>query len=208
MYAIRSYYAPISHEDITKYVSRVFEDLNNDQIRDIINNEFLYIRKIKDKVKELENEYAKEQFQLLLDTNNIMVKPSFKFPPELTHINLCSPINKSLYEREASVNNFEQKVIMDIASLENVLFWHRNLEKGKGFALNGFKNDHYPDFIIYTQNGNLILIETKGDHLDNDVITSYSIHYTKLYEIFQPIFYPTSFWLCYHHYPNGHLLFQ
>ncbi|MCU4158265.1 DEAD/DEAH box helicase family protein [Carboxylicivirga sp. A043] len=159
---------PISHEDITKYVSRVFEDLNNDQIRDIINNEFLYIRKIKDKVKELENEYAKEQFQLLLDTNNIMVKPSFKFPPELTHINLCSPINKSLYEREASVNNFEQKVIMDIASLENVLFWHRNLEKGKGFALNGFKNDHYPDFIIYTQNGNLILIETKGDHLDND----------------------------------------
>lgn len=159
---------PISHEDITKYVSRVFEDLNNDQIRDIINNEFLYIRKIKDKVKKLENEYAKKQFQLLLDSNTIIVKPSFKFPPELTHINLCSPINKSLYEREASVNNYEQRVIMDIASLENVLFWHRNLEKGKGFAINGYKSDHYPDFIIYTQNGNLILIETKGDHLDND----------------------------------------
>ncbi len=159
---------PISHEDITKYVSRVFEDLNNDQIRDIINNEFLYIRKIKDKVKELENEYAKEQFQLLLDTNNILVKPSFEFPKELTHINLCSNIDKSLYEREASVNNYEQKVIMNIASLDNVLFWHRNLEKGKGFALNGFQNNHYPDFIIYTKNNNLILLETKGDVYDND----------------------------------------
>lgn len=159
---------PISHEDITKYVSRVFEDLNNDQIRDIINNEFLYIRKIKDKVKELENEYAKEQFQVLLDTNNILVKPSFEFPKELTHINLCSNIDKSLYEREAAVNNFEQKVIMNIASLDNVLFWHRNLEKGKGFALNGFQNNHYPDFIIYTKKSNLILLETKGDVYDND----------------------------------------
>jgi type III restriction enzyme len=34
---------PISHNDISKYVSRVFENLNNDQIRDIVNNEFLYI---------------------------------------------------------------------------------------------------------------------------------------------------------------------
>ncbi len=158
---------PISHEDITKYVTRVFEDLNNDQIRDIINNEFLYISKIKAKVKELESEYAREQFQKLLDTNNILVKPSFKFPNELTQISPSSAIDKSLYEAEASMNGFEQEVIMNIASLENVAFWHRNVEK-RGFALNGFESNHYPDFIIFTRNGNLILIETKGDHLDND----------------------------------------
>ncbi len=159
---------PISHEDITKYVTRVFEDLSNDQVRDIINNEFIYISKIKAKVKELESEYAKEQFQKLLDTNNILVKPSFKFQQELTHVSPSSPIEKSLYELEASMNKFEQEVIMNLASLDNVLFWHRNLEKGKGFALNGFDSNHYPDFIIYTRNKNLILIETKGDHLDND----------------------------------------
>lgn len=159
---------PISHEDISKYVNRVFEDLNNDQIRDIINNEFLYISKIKSKVKELESEYAKEQFQKLLDTNQILVKPSFRFQKELIHMALSSPIDKSLYERESAVNTFEQEVIMNIASLDNVLFWHRNLEKGKGFALNGFDSNHYPDFIIYTNQGNLILLETKGDHLDND----------------------------------------
>jgi len=159
---------PISHEDITKYVSRVFEDLNNDQIRDIINNEFLYISKIKTKVKELESQYAKEQFQKLLDTNNIIVKPSFKFQKELTHISPSSSIARSLYELEASMNTFEKDVVMNIASLDNVLFWHRNLERGKGFALNGFDSNHYPDFIIYTKQGNLVLIETKGDHLDND----------------------------------------
>jgi len=158
---------PISHEDITKYVTRVFEDLNNDQIRDIINNEFLYISKIKAKVRELESEYAREQFQKLLDTNNILVKPSFKFPNELTQISPSIAIDKSLYEAEASMNGFEQEVIMNIASLENVAFWHRNVEK-RGFALNGFESNHYPDFIIFTRNGNLILIETKGDHLDND----------------------------------------
>jgi len=159
---------PISHDDISKYVSRVFEDLKNDQIRDIINNEFLYISKIKAKVKELESDYARDQFQKLLDTNNIIVKPSFKFQKELTYMALSSVINKSLYQRESSVNTFEQEVIMNIASLDNVLFWHRNLEKGKGFALNGFDSNHYPDFIVYTNRGNLILVETKGDYLDND----------------------------------------
>lgn len=159
---------PISHKDITKYVSRIFEDLSTDQVRDIINNEYIYISKIKAKVKELELEYSKDQFQKMLDTNNIIVKPSFKFQKELTHVSPCSPIEKSLYEREASINNFEQEVIMNIASLDNVLFWHRNLVRGKGFALNGYDNDHYPDFIVYTKSGNLVLIETKGDHLDND----------------------------------------
>lgn len=159
---------PIAHQDLTKYVSRVFEDLNNNQIREIINNEYLYISKIKAKVKELEAEYSREQFEKLLDSNKIIVKPNFKFRKELTHVNPSSPISKSLYERESSINTFEQDVIMSIAALDNVMFWHRNLEKGKGFAINGFDSNHYPDFIVYTKGGVLILIETKGDHLDND----------------------------------------
>ncbi|MEQ9403569.1 MAG: DEAD/DEAH box helicase family protein [Cyclobacteriaceae bacterium] len=163
---------PISHEDITKYITRVFEDLNNDEVRDIINNEYLYISKIKAKVKELETEYAREQFQMLLDTNNIIVKPSFTFKDELTQVKASTPISKSLYEKEGSLNQFEKDVILNIASLDNVLFWHRNLERGKGFALNGFENDHYPDFIIYTKKGNLVLLETKGDYLDNDQSTA------------------------------------
>ena len=32
--------------------------------------------------------------------------------------------------------------------------------------INGFKTNHYPDFILRTKSGKTILIETKGDHLD------------------------------------------
>jgi len=53
-----------------------------------------------------------------------------------------------------------------VAELENIVWWHRNLERGKGFVINGFLN-HYPDFIILTKNKNIIIIETKGDDRDN-----------------------------------------
>lgn len=56
--------------------------------------------------------------------------------------------------------------INEIANIENVLFWHRNLERGKGFCINGFIN-HYPDFIVRMKNGMTIIIETKGDDRDN-----------------------------------------
>tara|TARA_R110002050_G_scaffold266866_1_gene408286 strand:+ start:671 stop:1183 length:513 start_codon:yes stop_codon:yes gene_type:complete len=100
------------------------------------------------------------------NTNNIFVKPGFIFKKGLTHVSPSSPISKSLYEREGSINNFGQEVIMNIAALDNVLFWHRNLKKGKGFASIGSGSNHYRDFIIYTMKGHLILIETKGDYLD------------------------------------------
>uniref|UniRef100_UPI0026226867 hypothetical protein n=1 Tax=uncultured Pontibacter sp. TaxID=453356 RepID=UPI0026226867 len=30
-----------------------------------------------------------------------------------------------------------------------------------------FKSNHYPDFILYTKSGRVILLETKGDDRDN-----------------------------------------
>ena len=56
---------------------------------------------------------------------------------------------------------------MQIGTSSNILFWHRNLERGKGYFINGFKAKHYPDFILQTKSGKTILLETKGGHLDN-----------------------------------------
>ena len=69
-----------------------------------------------------------------------------------------------LHTQEVSVNGFEAEVINDVANLDNVEWWTRNVEK-RGFFINGFIN-HYPDFIIKTKKGKVILLETKGDHLD------------------------------------------
>ncbi len=160
---------PIAEQEIKKYIERIFSDFSTEEIIDAVNNEYNYIYKIKAKILELANQHAKEEFKKLLDTNKIIVKPSFKFKDSLVHTKEGAMINKSLYEREGIMNNFEQSLIMDVASLDNVLFWHRNSDnKDKGFYLNGFNNNHYPDFILYTQKGNIVLVETKGDFLDND----------------------------------------
>ena len=78
--------------------------------------------------------------------------------------NTAKDITKSLYEKEGSMNGFEERIINEIANLGNIAFWTRNIER-KGFRINGFLN-HYPDFIIRTKSGKVIILETKGDHLD------------------------------------------
>ena len=159
---------PISEQDLKKYVSRVFDNFSTDQIRDIIDNPFNYVQKIKQKINQLTQKYAKERFQVLLDANEIKVKEHFEFPQHIIPFNPSTSITKSLYDREDSMNNYEQEMIMEISGLDNVVFWHRNLSRGKGFFINGFESNHYPDFIIYTQRGNIVVIETKGDDRDND----------------------------------------
>ena len=44
-------------------------------------------------------------------------------------------------------------------------WWHRNIEC-KELYINTFIN-HYPDFILLTEKGTVILLETKGDDRDN-----------------------------------------
>lgn len=49
---------------------------------------------------------------------------------------------------------------------DNVHWWHRIIER-KDFRVNGYFN-HYPDFMVKTKSGKLVLIEAKGDYLDGD----------------------------------------
>ena len=69
-----------------------------------------------------------------------------------------------LHTKEDDVNGYEKEVINDVANLDNVEWWTRNVGK-RSFYINGFIN-HYPDFIIKTKRGKIVLLETKGDHLD------------------------------------------
>ena len=69
-----------------------------------------------------------------------------------------------LHTKEESVNGLEEKVINDVANLDNVEWWTFN-NQTSGFCINGFIN-HYPDFIIKTKKGKIVILETKGDHLD------------------------------------------
>lgn len=61
------------------------------------------------------------------------------------------------------MDNLERDTIIRIASQENIKWWHRNPErkKNESFCLNGFLS-HYPDFIVMTEKGNILVIEIKG----------------------------------------------
>lgn len=158
---------PIPDQDIKKYVSRILENFNAEQIRDFLIREFSYKDKIKKKIKTLAEAYAEKKFRQFLDVGRIQVQYNFSLPTEIIPGTTAPAITKSLYEQEGKMNNFEARVISEIANLSNVAFWHRNQERGKGFAINGFKSNHYPDFIIVTNSGKIILLETKGDDRDN-----------------------------------------
>jgi type III restriction enzyme len=157
---------PIPDQEIKVYIGRILNSMNTEQLRDILVRKWSYTDKIKSKIRQLSDSYAEGRFTDLLKSKRINTKANWKLGSEIVPGNTGSSIGNSLYEREGTMNGFEERVAMEIGTSSNVVFWHRNLERGKGFYINGFKANHYPDFILQTKSGKTILIETKGDHLD------------------------------------------
>lgn len=155
---------PIPDKEIEKYINRILEDFTDEQFSNFAYNEYTYTDKIKQKIKSLSEQFAEKKFKDFLDTDKVFIKSIFKLPKSISPGNTSKDITKSLYEKEGSMNGFEERVINEIGNMSNIAFWTRNIER-KGFRINGFVN-HYPDFIIQTKSGKTILLETKGDHLD------------------------------------------
>ena len=156
---------PIPDKEIELYINHVLERFTDEQFADLMNHEYSYAEKIKQKIRQLGEAYKERQFFNMVDKDLIFTESTFSLPLEIVPQKTVSGLPKSLYEKEGDIDGFEREVINDVANLENVEFWTRNLERGKGFYINGFIN-HYPDFIIKTKKGKIVLLETKGDHLD------------------------------------------
>ncbi len=158
---------PIPDQEIRLYIERVLSSLNPEQLQDILTRKDEYSRKIKARIKHHADQYAEERFNDLIKLGKINTEATWTFPQQIVPGNIGAAISKSLYEREGTMNGFETTVISALSALQNIVFWHRNLSRGKGFNINGFKSNHYPDFLLYTQFGRIILLETKGDDRDN-----------------------------------------
>ena len=157
---------PITDPEVKAYIRRVVTGMNAEQIRDCIERDVAYVRKIKQKITTLANTHALKTFTDMLDVDRIAVQPSFALPDSITPSANASAVPKSLYVTEAAMGDFERRLINDVANLDSVQWWHRNGSRGKGFRINGFLN-HYPDFIVKTKAGRIIALETKGDDRDN-----------------------------------------
>jgi type III restriction enzyme len=155
---------PIPDKEIEKYINRILEDFQDEQFNDLNDKLYTYKDRIKAKIIALSEVYAEKKFRDFLDTDKVFIKASFQLPNSISPGDTAKDITKSLYEKEGSMNGFEERVINEIGNKSNIAFWTRNIER-RGFRINGFIN-HYPDFIIQTKSGKTILLETKGDHLD------------------------------------------
>lgn len=157
----------LSASDLRKYIQRIVDQMSSEELSRMEGSLPAYAAQIRQKIMSLLEDYREKRFFQRIETNEIIVEPSYKFPKVISPTVTMFPISKSLYTDEDDVNDFEHKVISLLAGLSNVRWWHRVIERNpNSFVLNGFIN-HYPDFIVATEKGNIILVETKGDDRDN-----------------------------------------
>ena len=148
---------PLSQKDIMTYIIRLFDGYSNEQLEDFMTHINEYTQTVKKYILKLEDEHKEKEFRKLLDMDEIPNDITLKTPS-------TRGISKMLHSKEESFNDYEAGIINEVANLDNVEWWTRNIEK-RGFYINGFIN-HYPDFIIKTKKGKIVILETKGDHLD------------------------------------------
>ncbi|MDN3677669.1 DEAD/DEAH box helicase family protein [Flavobacterium paronense] len=158
---------PIADAEIKKYVTRILENLSPQELIDFNQYKLTYSDMIKKKINDLADIEAEGIFKDWVAIKKIKTMPNWRFETVIIPSKIGNDIGNSLYTHEGDMNSLEQEFIMQISSLENISFWHRNLGRGKGFSLNGFKSNHYPDFIIVTKSNKVILVETKGSDRDN-----------------------------------------
>ena len=152
--------------DVSAYVRKIVGQMTEDEVSAMEIGVHSYADKILEKIKGLEEKYREEQFKRWIDNGKIFCQSSYQMPRVITPSDVTDSIPKSLYDAEKNdMNNGEHELLDAVVGLDNVKWWHRIIERND-FRINGFIN-HYPDFMVMTQSGKLVLIEYKGDDRDN-----------------------------------------
>lgn len=159
----------ISDKMLSTYIYDCIKNMDNEAIDDLITFQMQTIETIKNKINTILDKYRYQTFKSWLDIGKIRMdvnEEAYTLPKHIFLTQKMIGVQKGLYREEENVNGFEARIISAISNDDNVLFWHRNQERGKGFYINGFIN-HYPDFIVVLKSNRILLIETKGDDRDN-----------------------------------------
>lgn len=148
------------------YIGRVLQSLSEAQRERLIDDWSGAEWALRDKVAQLLGVHRQRLFEEWDAIGRITTQATYALPAAIMPRQPIMGLQKALYEEEGDMNALERSVIECVAELDTVLCWHRNGERGDGFAINGFIN-HYPDFLIWLTNGDVVALETKGDDRDN-----------------------------------------
>ena len=152
--------------ELRAYINHIVDDMDKGQLAAMEKTPLGFASKIRAKIEGLLTQHYKETFARWLETERIVCRPSFCLPMAIHPMSSTDMLGGSLYQAEEDMNQLEQDLVMELTALPNVRWWHRNIAR-HGFCINGYIN-HYPDVMIMTQSGKIILAETKGEHLKND----------------------------------------
>lgn len=155
----------INDRELLDYIDRVVDNMTEDQLSDMEQSPYPYIKKVEDKVKALLAAHRMDIFNLWLEQGKIECRANYALKSTISPTSFFSSFPKSLYTSEEDVNDYERKVVWRLSSMDNIKWWHRNISR-LGFQINGAVHA-YPDIIAMTESGKILMIETKGDHLDN-----------------------------------------
>lgn len=151
--------------ELWDYIELIVSQMDKDQLSALEKSPQGFALKIKQYVENLLSEHYMAQFNICLEVEKIVCRPSYKLKNVIAPLHSTNTFGKSLYQAEEEVNGFEYDMVMALTSMPNIKWWHRNISR-QGFCINGFVK-HYPDFIVMTKKGKIVMIETKGDHLEN-----------------------------------------
>ncbi|QYH36392.1 DEAD/DEAH box helicase [Salinibacterium sp. M195] len=161
-------YDTITNQDLKDYVLRVVENLDGAQLKALESSPRAVANRISDKIDAFLTAYRLGEFDRGLDDESIAVRATYQLPEKITLSEANTSVGGSLYEAEGKMNGEERDLIMKIAALKNVAWWHRVAERAPGaFKINGPMN-HYPDFIVCTNDSKIVLVEYKGADRKND----------------------------------------
>lgn len=156
----------VNDKELQEYIDRVVDTLTGDQLSDMEQSTYSYIVKVEQKVKALLAAHRMNVFDLWLEQGKIVCEPNYTLKPVISPTSFTSIYPKSLYTSEEEMNEYERKTVWALSAMDNIKWWHRNISR-LGFQINGAIHA-YPDIIAMTTSGKILMIETKGDHLDND----------------------------------------
>ena len=158
----------VDDTELHRYVDYIIDNMTQDQLDALERMPINFATKICDYIVMLQEETARKNFYDWLEVGKIVVEPRFKLASYITLSGKASSLAKSLYKTECELDDdFEYKMAMALTGIDSVKWWHRNPTSGRNaFCLNAFRN-HYPDFIVKTHSGKILLVETKGDQLEN-----------------------------------------
>lgn len=156
----------VNDRELNEYIDRVIGTMSEDQLSELEQSPYPYVIKIQGKVKELVAQHRSKVFNTWLEQDKICCRPNYALPAVISPTSFTTMVPKSLYTAEEDMNEYEFKVVWGLSELGNVKWWHRNISR-LGFQINGSVHA-YPDIIVMLHSGRILMVETKGDHLDND----------------------------------------